>query len=103
MSLSGVASTPLPDHEANPAENLAAALELQPVGDGTNRWVVHVLGVHTDGRHFWVQVAPNADGTQSIVLRLSMLATARHALAALAALSRSSLNRLTVIPVMCTV
>jgi hypothetical protein len=98
-----VASSPISIHEPNRAETLAAALEQQSVGDGINRWIVHVFGVHSDGHHLWIQVAPNADGTQSIVLRLSTPATARHAIAALAALSRSSLAYFTVVPVMCTV
>jgi len=103
MPFSRVASTPVTVYEPSRAEGLAAALDQQRVGDSTNRWIVHVLGVHNDGRYLWVQIAPNADGTQSFVLRLSMSATARHALAALAALSRSSLGCPSVVPVMCTV
>jgi hypothetical protein len=103
MPFSLVASTPVPLHEPNRAESLAAALELQRVGDDANPWVVHVLGVHDDGHHLWVQIASNADGTDSIVLRLSIAATARHVLATLASLSRSSLACSAVVPVMCTV
>jgi hypothetical protein len=103
MSVASSSSLPLSFHEPNRAETLAAALEQHPIGDGVNRWVVHVFGVHTDGHHLWIQVAPNADGAQSIVLRLSTPATPRHAIAALAALSRSSLACFTVVPVMCTV
>lgn len=103
MPFQSAASTFAPVHEPNHAESLAADLELQHVGDDANQWVVHVLGVHNDGHHLWVQIAPNADGTQSMVLRLSMAATARHALAALASLSRSSLTSSRIVPVMCTV
>ncbi len=103
MPVTRTESTAVRLSEPTRAESLAAALELQRVGDGPNRWVVHVLGVHTDGRDFWVQVAPRADGTQSIVLRLSPRATARHALATLAALPWPSSGYPPVVPVMCTV
>lgn len=103
MPVSRIESTPVRLPEPTRAESLAAALELQRVGDGANRWVVHVLGVHNDGHHLWVQIAPRADGTNSIVLRLSMSATARHALATLAAMPRPTLGCPPVVPVMCTV
>lgn len=97
------ATTAVPDPNPSREEDLAAALEQQRVGDGENPWVVHVLGVHNDGHYLWAQIAPHPDGTQSIVLRLSMTATARHALAALATLSRSSFGGSAVVPVMCAV
>ena len=103
MPFSSVASTPVPVHEPDRAESLAEDLELQHVGDDANHWVVHVLGIHNDGHHLWVQIAPNADGTQSIVLQLSMAATARHALATLGSLSLASLTSARIVPVMCTV
>jgi hypothetical protein len=103
MPFTSAAPASVPVYEPNRAESLAEDLELQHVGDGANRWVVHVLGIHNDGQHLWVQIAPNADGTQSIVLRLSMAATARHALATLASLSLSSLSSSRIVPVMCTV
>src|SRR5258707_9634205 len=103
MPFSSAASTPVPVHEPNHAESLAEELDLQHVGDDANHWVVHVLGIYNDGHHLWVQIAPNADGTPSIVLRLSMAATARHALATLASLSLSSLASSCIVPVMCTV
>jgi hypothetical protein len=89
--------------EPTRAESLAAALEQQGVGDGADRWVVHVLGVHTDGRHIWVQLAPRPDGNHSIVLRLSPTATVHHALAALATLPIPSRDCPPVVPVMCAV
>jgi hypothetical protein len=82
---------------------LAAALDLQTVGDAANRWVVHVLGVHTDDRALWVQVAPRPDGTDSVILKLSMWATARHALAALAALPCAHRDCSQIVRVMCNV
>jgi hypothetical protein len=103
MPFSSAASAQVAVHEPSRAESLAEDLELQHVGDDANYWVVHVLGIHDDGHHLWVQIAPNADGTQSIVLRLSVAATARHALATLASLSLSSLVSARIVPVMCTV
>ena len=103
MTVPPLRSTKVPDSEVNREEDLAAALELQRVDDGDHAWVVHVLGVHNDGHYLWAQIAPHPDGTQSIVLRMSMAATARHALAALAKLSRSSFGGSAVVPVMCAV
>jgi len=103
MPFSRAASSPVPIHEPSRAERLAEELELQSVGDDDNHWIVHVLGIHNDGQHLWVQIAPNAEGTQSIVLRMSMTATARHALAALSSLSLASLSSARVVPVMCAV
>ena len=101
MPVSRTESTQARLPEPTRAEVLAAALEQQPVGRGSNRWIVHVLGVHTDGRYVWVQVAPRADGTHSIVLRLSTWASAHHALATLAALPRPTRGCPPVVPVMC--
>lgn len=103
MTVSSVVSTTGPQPEPSREEDLAAALDQQRVDDGEHPWVVHVLGVHNDGHYLWAQVAPHPDGTQSIVLRLSKSATARHALAALATLSRSSFGGASVVPVMCSV
>ena len=103
MPLPSTAPTNVPVSEASQAESLAAALELQRVGEGTNQWVAYVLGVHDDGRHLWAQIAARPDGTQTIVLRLSMWATPRHALATLATLTCESFGCSAVVPVMCTV
>jgi hypothetical protein len=103
MSFSRLRSTDSPQSAAGRAERLAAALELQRVREGADGWVAHVLGVHDDGRHLWAQIAPDADGTQSVVLRLSTAATPRHALATLATLPRQVLGSSPVVSVMCTV
>jgi hypothetical protein len=101
MPVSRTESTPDRRPEPTRTDILVDALEQQRVGHGSDRWTVHVLGVHSDGRHLWVQVAPGADGTHSIVLRLSMWATANHALAALSALPRPSLGCPPIVSVMC--
>jgi len=103
MRVPSTAPTNAPASEPSRAERLAAALELQRVGEGANQWVAHVLGVHDDGRHLWAQIAARPDGTQNIVLRLSTWATPRHALAMLATLPGESFGSSAVVPVMCTV
>ena len=87
----------------NRAKRLATALDLQTVGDDANQWTVYVLGVHSDGRTVWLQIAPSLDGRDSMILRLSLRATAQHALAALSALGRVQGHRRPIVPVMCTV
>jgi hypothetical protein len=103
MPFPSTAPTDIPASRPSRAESLAAALELQRVGEGANQWVAHVLGVHNDGRHLWAQIAARPDGTQNVVLRLSLWATPRHALATLATLPCESLGSSAVVPVMCTV
>jgi hypothetical protein len=91
------------DDAAEPirTDTIANALDLQEVGAGANRWTVHVLGFHSDSCHRWIQVAPQPDGTDSLVLKLSMAATVRHALAALDAVAPGPRVGPQVIPVMC--
>lgn len=101
MSSSPVASLPLAVAEPHHSERIVEALDLQGVGEGPDRWLVHVLGVHTDGRDVWVQIARHVDGTDSLVLRLSRRASPRHALAALAVLPPAGIGVFEVVPVMC--
>jgi hypothetical protein len=103
IMLSVAASTVRSAEGPTRAETVAAELDLQAVGDGANAWIVHVLGVHMDGRQVWVQIAPSPEGNPSFLLRLSPLATARHALATLATVSLSTLRPSTIVSVMCTV
>jgi hypothetical protein len=42
-----------------------------------------ILGIHDDGREWWIQIARGDDLTNTIVLRLSRFASLRHAGAAL--------------------
>jgi hypothetical protein len=65
-----------------PAQALAAAVDEHLV-NGPQPWMVHVLGVYSDDRDVWLQVAPADNAAASIVLRLSRRATAAHALASL--------------------
>ncbi len=64
---------------------MITALDQHCVGEGASRWVVYVLGLHTDGRTLWIQVAPSEDGSDNIVLQLSLDATAEDAITALGA------------------
>jgi hypothetical protein len=64
-------------------DQLIAALDQQQIGDGVGAWVAEVLGVHSDGRDLWVQVARAHEPGQSLILRMSIHATAQHAIAAL--------------------
>ena len=67
------------------ADELIAALDRRRVGDSTGSKVVYVLGVHTDGRDLWIQVALSEDGGDNLVLHLPPDATAQDAMATLRA------------------
>jgi len=72
--------------EACRNEELIAALDQRSVGEGALRWMVYVLGLHTDGCTRWIQVAPSEQTRDSIVLQLPADATADDALTALGAM-----------------
>jgi hypothetical protein len=65
-------------------DQVIAGLDQRQVGEGASAWVAQVLGVHSDERDLWVQVAPADNPFESIVLRMSPYATPQHAVAALA-------------------
>ena len=65
-------------------EQLVTAIDQQQIGEGAASWIAQVLGVHTDGRDFWVQIAPADRAAESLVLRISAYATPQQAIAALA-------------------
>ena len=75
-----MASTPglIPETE-NSLDQLFAALDGRPTDGPPAR----VLGIHDDGKEWWIQVARGDDATDSIVLRLSRFASVSHAGAAL--------------------
>jgi hypothetical protein len=95
-------SVPVRHETVKRGQSLASALDLQTVGKGADRWTVHVLGVHSDGRSLWIQIATGL-ADDSVTLKLSSRATARHALAVLAVLPRKRCDRSQIIPVMCAV
>jgi hypothetical protein len=79
-----VVDVSLPPRTANRADELIAALDHHRFGDGIGA-VVYVLGVHTDGRDVWIQIALREDGRDNLVLHLLPDATAEDARATLQA------------------
>ena len=65
------------------ADGLFAALDQRVIDDGIARWTAFVLGIYSDGRDRWIQVASGAGTTTKVLLRMSRRATAEHAAAAL--------------------
>jgi hypothetical protein len=65
--------------------DIFAALDGRQVAAVDGPWTMQVQGVHDDGRDLWIQVARDGEPDESVVLRLSPWATARHAMVALAA------------------
>lgn len=66
------------------ADGLFAALDQRVIDDGFARWTAFVLGIYSDGRDRWIQVASGPETTTKVLLRMSWRATAEHAAAALA-------------------
>jgi len=60
-------------------DQLFAALDGEPTDGAPAR----VLGIHDDGREWWIQVARGEDLANTVVVRLSRFATVIHATAAL--------------------
>jgi hypothetical protein len=69
----------------NSLDRLFSELDGQPADGAPAR----ILGIHDDGREWWIQVARGDDVTNSVVLRVSRFASAIHAGAALARWSSS--------------
>src|SRR5688572_16743709 len=65
------------------ADGLFAALDQRVIDDGIARWTAFVLGIYSDGRDRWIQVASGPGTTTKVLLRMSRRATAEHAAAAL--------------------
>ena len=82
------------------ADLIAAELEQRRIGEGEDSWVVHVFGVHEDGRDLWIQVSDRPDGEDGVVLHLSPVANAQHAIKALAAVRPEQRRCPHVVPVM---
>ena len=74
-----------PPRASSRADELIAALDHHCVGDNAAGKIVYVLGVHTDGRDLWVQVALREDGRDDFVLHLPPEATAQDAMTTLQA------------------
>ena len=66
------------------ATRWAVALADHPIRGSHGRWIARVVGVHSDDRHIWVQVARDAGAPPAtVVLCLSPRATIAHAVTAL--------------------
>ena len=74
--------SPLP-RPAGCADELIAALDRRCLGGEPSGKVVYVLGVHSDGRDLWIQIALSEDGRDNWVLHLLPGATAQDAMATL--------------------
>ena len=44
------------------------------LGSAHRRWAPEVLGIHTDGRHWWIQIAAADNASASVVLHCSRFA-----------------------------
>ena len=70
-------------HSDLDADGLFAALDQRVIDNGIARWTAFVLGIFSDGRDRWIQVASAPETTTKVLLRMSRRATAEHAAAAL--------------------
>jgi hypothetical protein len=81
----------------NSLDRLFAALDGKPTDGPPAR----VLGIHDDGREWWIQVARGDDLTNTVVLRLSRFADVLHAGAALRRWNSSAAAAPHIIRAMC--
>jgi hypothetical protein len=65
------------------ADMLFAALDHHLITSAGGDWVTEVMGVHLDEHEAWVQVSALENTHQSVVLRMSPVATVQQALDAL--------------------
>jgi hypothetical protein len=80
-------------------DKLFSALDGRPTDGPPAR----VLGIHDDGREWWIQVARGDDSSNTVVLRLSRFATVIHAAAALRRWDSPAADAPRVIHAMCLV
>ena len=73
---------PILQEVAGAMDSLFTALDGRPIA-GAESAHARVLGIHDDGRELWIQVARGDDTTNTAVVRLSRLASIRHAAAAI--------------------
>jgi hypothetical protein len=71
------------------ADRLFTELDHRQIGDGLDSWMTLVTGVHIERHEAWIQIAVMGDPARSVVVHLPEHVTADHALAALAAWTRS--------------
>jgi len=73
------------DEPLSPADRLFAELDHRRVGEGPVSWLTEVAAIYIVRHEAWIQVAPVGESSRSVILHLSARATAKHALATLAA------------------
>ena len=56
---------------ASSADDWFLALDQRLIGAGSNGWVAQVLGIHTERKHLWIQIAAAHNPWVSLVLRVS--------------------------------
>ncbi len=78
---------------------LFSALDGKPADGAPAR----ILGIHDDGREWWIQVARGDDVTNTIVLRVSRFASVIHAGAALSRWSSPEAAAPRIVRAMCLV
>lgn len=67
------------------ADRWFRALDRRRIRAGTRCWVAQVMGIHSDGREIWVQIARGTSPDKSLVLHLSGWTTVDQAIAAMKA------------------
>jgi hypothetical protein len=72
-------------------------------GKPTDGPPARILGIHDDGREWWIQVARGDDATNTIVLRVSRFASVIHAGAALTRWSSPETAAPRIVRAMCLV
>ena len=83
----------------NSLDWLFSALDGTPADGAPAR----ILGIHDDGREWWIQVARGDDDVNTIVLRVSRFAKVIHAGAALMRWRSSASNSPRIVRAMCLV
>ena len=83
----------------NSLDWLFSALDGAPVDGAPAR----ILGIHDDGREWWIQVARGDDDVNTIVLRVSRFAKVIHAGAALMRWNSSASSSPRIVRAMCLV
>ena len=84
-------------------ENSLDRLFTELDGKPTDGAPARILGIHDDGREWWIQVARGDDVTNTIVLRVSRFASVMHAGVALTRWNSSGTSAPRIIRAMCLV
>jgi len=72
-------------HPGNLADRWFYALDRRRIVTGMRSWIMHVTGIHLDGREVWIQIAPGRTRDRGLVLHASEWTTIDQAIAAVTA------------------